>query len=174
VMRQARDFLQDAKAEARPESVVGMIEAAASLGLLGVKKDHIQLFLDLDQSADAVIADRLQIQKVLLSLIRNGIQAMAEAGRRHLTISSRQMEDGMVRITVADTGAGVSREALANLFRPFNSTKQGAAGVALSICRTIVEAHGGKIWLEERPEDGALFHFTLPAADVAGAAEAHG
>jgi two-component system sensor kinase FixL len=97
-------------------------------------------------------------------LIRNGIDAMIGSQRRRLRISSRRA-DAMVQISVEDTGSGIDQAVAERLFQPFITSKQSGMGVGLSICRTIVEAHSGKIWFEPVPTGGTAFHFTLPAAE---------
>jgi two-component system sensor kinase FixL len=116
----------------------------------------------LNQSSNLVLADKVQIQQVLLNLIRNAIDAMHDSPRRELLISTIAAEDGMLMVSVADTGTGISPEVSAQLFRPFVTTKRHGMGVGLSISRTIIEAHGGRIWIEPNPGGGTVFRFTLP------------
>jgi two-component system sensor kinase FixL len=109
------------------------------------------------------LADKVQIQQVLLNLMRNAIEAMENSERRELVISTASAPDDMIEITVTDTGAGISPEITAQLFQPFITTKRQGMGVGLSISRTIVEAHGGSIAPRPNPGGGTVFSFTLPA-----------
>ena len=112
-----------------------------------------------------MLADRVQIQQVLLNLIRNAMDAMEtsqSARSRHI---DRPREDEPVRISVADTGSGIAPEIAEQLFQPFITTKRQGMGVGLSISRTIVEAHAGRIWVEPNPSGGTIFHFTLAVVE---------
>src|SRR5581483_1846068 len=113
-----------------------------------------------DRGRDLVLADKVQVQQVLLNLIRNAIEAMQDSATRHLTISAAAA-DGIVTVSVADTGSGIGPDMMKQLFQPFVTTKREGMGVGLSICRTIVEAHGGRIWAEPNPDGGTVFRFTL-------------
>ena len=121
--------------------------------------------LSLDPQADQVFADRVQIQQVLLNLIRNGIDAMENMPRRALVISSDLNEEGWTRVSVTDSGGGITDAVREKLFQPFMTTKPQGMGVGLSISRSIIEAHGGRIWAETNPGGGTIFRFTLPPAD---------
>jgi two-component system sensor kinase FixL len=103
----------------------------------------------------------VQIQQVILNLMRNAMEAMEESDRRELVLSTVPGEAGMVAISVSDTGSGLAEEVASQLFLPFVTTKRHGMGVGLSISRTIVEAHGGRIWTEANPGGGTVFRFTL-------------
>jgi two-component system sensor kinase FixL len=140
-----------------------LVEEASALALVGVKERGVHVRFQLSRSNDLVFADKVQIQQVLLNLVRNAIEAMDDSPRRELLISTAQAGDGMLMISVADTGAGISPEVSDQLFRPFVTTKPHGMGVGLSISRTIVEAHGGRIWIEQNPGGGTVFRFTVRA-----------
>ena len=113
---------------------------------------------------DLVLADRVQIQQVLVNLFRNALEAMAQSPRRELIASNAKVEDDMIEIEVSDTGSGFHHDVKANLFQTFFTTKETGMGVGLSISRSIIEAHGGRMWAESNAAGGATFRFTLPAA----------
>jgi len=131
---------------------------------VGAKDQGVKVRFDLDTSNDLVFADKVQVQQVVLNLIRNAIEAMADTPQRQLVISSAAQDGQMVRISVADTGTGLSPEVLPQLFQPFVTTKQHGMGVGLSISKTIIEAHGGRLWAEPNPGGGTVFHVTLKLA----------
>ncbi|HZD89099.1 MAG TPA: ATP-binding protein, partial [Pseudolabrys sp.] len=106
-----------------------------------------------------------QIQQVLLNLIRNAMDAMEESPKRDLVITVASAHENLAEVSVADTGSGIQPEVAEQLFTPFVTTKRQGMGVGLSISRTIVEAHGGKIWVEPNPGGGTIFHFTLAAVN---------
>ena len=166
IIRRLRDFVARGENERRVESVSKLIEEASALALVGVKDQGVRVRYHFDPHVEHVLADKVQIQQVLLNLIRNAVEAMADGPRRDLTVSVSAGDDGMALIGVADTGHGLSDEVAAQLFVPFVTTKRHGMGVGLSISRTIVEAHGGRIWAEPAKEGGAIFRFTLPRVAV--------
>lgn len=165
IVRRLRDFMSHGEMERRPESLQRLITEANALALVGSREHGIDVKLTLDPSADKVFVDRIQIQQVLVNLIRNAIDAMMESETRCLAVSTARNADGLAEVTVADSGAGISDAIAARLFQPFVTSKESGMGIGLSICRTIVEAHGGRIWFEPGPERGTAFHFTLPSGE---------
>jgi len=163
VIRRLRDFVARGDSERRVEDVKKLVEEAGALALVGVKDKGVRVRFEFDPRAEFVLADKVQIQQVLLNLMRNAIEAMDESDRRELVVSTALAPDNMIEITVSDTGAGISPEIGAQLFQPFITTKRQGMGVGLSISRTIVEAHGGSIAPRANPEGGTVFSFTLPA-----------
>ena len=163
IIRRLRDFVARGESERRVEDVKKLVEEASALALVGAKDKGVRVRFDFDPHIDFVLADKVQIQQVLLNLMRNAIESMEGSGRLQLVVSTAAAPDEMVEISVADTGAGIAPEISAQLFQPFISTKRQGMGVGLSISRTIVEAHGGTIAPRPNPGGGTVFCFTLPA-----------
>jgi two-component system, LuxR family, sensor kinase FixL len=161
IIRRLRDFVARGETERRVEPLTKLIEEASALALVGAKERGIRVRFNIELSLEMVLADKVQVQQVLLNLIRNAIEAMEETDKRELTISAVPADGGMVLISVADTGPGIAPEIMSQLFQPFVTTKRQGMGVGLSISRTIIEAHGGRIWVEPNPGGGAVFHLTL-------------
>jgi two-component system sensor kinase FixL len=166
VIRHLREFVTRGENERRIENLQKLIEESSALALVGAKEKQVRVAFRLDPRAPLVLADRIQVQQVLLNLIRNALEAMQDAPRRELTVRTRAIrEEGLVAVLVTDTGAGITPDILRQLFQPFVTTKKHGMGVGLSICRTIIEAHGGKIWAESERGRGTTFTFTLRAVD---------
>jgi two-component system, LuxR family, sensor kinase FixL len=151
----------------RVENLSKLVEEASALALVGAKEQSVRVRFQLDPHADRVLADKVQIQQVLLNLMRNAIEAMAEVKRRELIVATETVGDGMIAVAVEDTGPCIAAEVANQLFQPFVTTKQHGMGVGLSISKTIIEAHGGRIWTEPTPGGGTTFRFTLRAATAA-------
>jgi C4-dicarboxylate-specific signal transduction histidine kinase len=141
------------------------------LELVGGELETHRILLrdDMHAGLPAVMAERVQLQQVLLNLIVNAIEAMSSViGReRHLRIASGLDEQANVRITVEDTGSGIAPALLDRIFDPFFTTKSNGMGLGLSICRSIIEAYGGRLWATPRSPNGAAFHLSLPGAETA-------
>jgi two-component system, LuxR family, sensor kinase FixL len=163
IVRRVRELVTRGTVTVQAETVALLVEEASVLGFVDAKLLGIEHRIELDPSGPWVLCDRIQIQQVLINLIRNAIEAIARADTREILISSRLAGD-RIEICVADTGPGIAPEHLDTLFSQFMTTKSGGMGIGLPISRTIVEAHGGQIWAENRPEGGAMFRFTLPKA----------
>jgi two-component system sensor kinase FixL len=160
IIRRLRDFVARGESERRVESIAKIAEEASALALVGAKDQGVRTQFAFDRGKDLVLADKVQVQQVLLNLIRNAIEAMQESPTRDLTIAAKA-GDGLVTVSVTDTGSGIGPDMMKQLFQPFVTTKREGMGVGLSICRTIVEAHGGRIWAEPNPGGGTIFRFTL-------------
>jgi two-component system, LuxR family, sensor kinase FixL len=163
VIRLLRQFVTKGETERRAESVDQLIEEALALALVGKRQLGIRVTLELDRTAPRVVVHAVQLQQVLLNLVRNAVEAMEHVDRRELVISTRSLA-GTVEVSVADTGLGLSPEVADRLFQPFVTTKKGGMGLGLSICREIVEAHHGRLTVAPQPEGGIVFRMSLPTA----------
>lgn len=162
IIRRLRDFVRRSDGEKRMEPLLTVIEEAIALGFAGMKSLGVKVELKIAPDATTAFIDKIQIQQVLVNLIRNGIEAMASVDKRRLTIATAPRDVDWVEIRVSDTGIGLSEEVRETLFQPFISTKSGGMGVGLSICRSIVEAHGGDLLAGNNEGGGAIFSLTLP------------
>jgi C4-dicarboxylate-specific signal transduction histidine kinase len=171
IVRHLRDFVTRGEADQRLQDTGKLIEEAGALALIGTRESGIQVSFRLAPQLPPVRVDRVQIQQVLLNLIRNAAEAMTQEGaaaeeapHRELVVTAVPTSTGEVEVSVADTGPGLPPEVADSLFEPFVTTKPDGMGVGLSICRTIVEAHGGRLWAEPNPGGGTVFRFRLPVA----------
>jgi signal transduction histidine kinase len=127
--------------------------------------------MEIDMAPDlpTVLADPVHLQQVLLNLILNAMDAVEDvaAARRKVTVRAQRHGAGEIEVAVEDSGPGIAPEGLGRLFEPFFTTKANGMGIGLSISRTIIEAHGGRIWAENNAGEGATFRFTLPLAEAA-------
>ena len=176
IIRRLRDFLARGESERRIESLTKLVQEACALALVGAKEHGVRARYVFDPRADRVLVDRVPVQQVILNLVRNALDAVVDQPRRELLVETVATSDGMAMVSVTDTGPGVDAAAAARLFQPFVTTKAAGMGVGLSISRTIVESHGGRIWTEPNPEGGAIFRFTVGLAphgegDAAGDAK---
>jgi PAS domain S-box-containing protein len=172
IVRRVRDFVVRRTVEMKEESVKSIVEEACAFALIGVKANGARVGLRFDPKASQVLADRVQIQQVLVNLLRNSIEAMADVKRRELRVTTTLINAETIEIAVADTGTGLAKGVADRLFEPFVSTKRDGMGLGLSICRSIVEAHGGRLRSEPNPGGGAIFRFTLAAISRTGEADA--
>ena len=161
IVGRLRRLVDKGETEHAPEDVAATIDEAVALIELG--STDVALRRDVDPRLTPVVIDKVQIQQVLINLMRNAAEAMRHSPRREIVVSAQAVE-GMVELAVADTGPGLPQEVVDRLFQPFVSTKPDGMGVGLSICRAIVEAHGGRIWADGNPAGGTVFRFTLPGA----------
>jgi two-component system, LuxR family, sensor kinase FixL len=155
IIRRLRDFVARGETERRIESIIKkLLEEASALALVGTRDRGVRVTYRFDPTLDLVLVDKVQIQQVILNLVRNAIEAMEQSDRRELTIATERDPDGMAAVKVTDTGTGISPDVAAQLFQPFITSKPHGLGVGLSISRTIVESHGGRITVEPNPQGG--------------------
>ena len=168
IIRRLREFIARRDTEMTVEPVDSIIHDAVALALVGVQRVDVGVVYDLDPAANRMLADRVQIQQVLVNLLRNSVEALAPLPKdqQEVRITSRAVSDELLEISVRDSGPGIPQGVLSRMYTPFTSTKgEGGMGIGLSICRRIVEAHGGQIVAENMPDGGACFRFTLPRVD---------
>jgi two-component system sensor kinase FixL len=161
IIRRLRDLAKKNESEKRRESVPATIEEAAALALVGVGQ-KLKLDIRVAEDASEAVIDKIQIQQVLINLMRNAVEAMASMARRELSVTASRLNE-MVEIRVTDNGPGLPETVRARLFEPFVTTKPDGMGVGLSVCRAIVEAHGGELHGGDAPGGGTVFRFTIPA-----------
>ncbi len=148
--------------EMKRDSLRSILEEAAALGLAGSKEKGIKPLFDYQAEADTVLVDRVQIQQVLVNLIRNASEAMRPVERKELTIRTTMLDPESLAVEVADTGPGISEDIAQQLFQPFVTSKPGGMGIGLAISKRIIEAHDGEISVWRNENGGATFRFTLP------------
>jgi two-component system sensor kinase FixL len=170
IVRRLRELVARGTAAVRREELPKLIDEAGVIAFVDANFLGVTPRMDLDPAAHWVEADRIQIQQVLINLIRNAVQAVKDSAIREVMVCTKRTSPGQIEVSVADTGEGIPASVREGLFSPFQGTKAEGLGIGLSISRTIVEAHGGKIWAEDREGGGSVFRFTLPAVpDKAGA-----
>lgn len=166
ICHKLRGFMARTPVQARMHAAEEIIDAAVRLIAAEAREKSIAVETNVTPGL-AVFVDRVQLQQVLSNLLVNGVQAIASAGdavERRLTLTARPDEGEMVVFSVTDTGLGIDAQAAGMLFQPFATSKQEGMGMGLSISRSIVEAHGGRIWVDTASGTGTSFHFTLPGA----------
>jgi C4-dicarboxylate-specific signal transduction histidine kinase len=164
VISRIRSLIKKASTEKAPVQLNEVAQEMAALAESQASRNHVRVSMELMPDMPAVLGDRIQIQQVVLNLIMNGIEAMTiVTGReRQLTIRTQMEHGDVARVSICDTGIGVSAENIGRLFEPFFTTRSDGIGMGLPISRSIIEAHGGRLWAESTVGQGSIFHFTLP------------
>ncbi len=163
IIRQLRKFIAKGETEHQPEAINPVVREAVDLAMVGHQRQQVTLTLAFADDLPEVMIDRVQIQQVLINLVRNSIEALADVdGDPALTLRTARASGGTVQIDVVDTGPGLPDLVAERLFQPFVTTKHGGIGIGLSICKTIIDAHGGKLWATAPTEGGTAFHVSLP------------
>jgi PAS domain S-box-containing protein len=162
IIRRLRQFVVGGETERRVEVLPSMIEEAGGLVLSSIAPLALHLSFEFDDRARHVLVNRIQVQQVLVNLIRNAFEAMADQGSREVTLATKPLDNGTIQVTVADIGPGIPDDISDRLFEPFVSSKHDGMGLGLSISRSIIEAHDGRLTAEPRPLGGTIFRFTIP------------
>ena len=163
IIRRLREFVTRGETEKCVENLPTLIQDASDLASAGAGVHGIQVSLQFDPRAEKVFGSRIQLQQVIVNLMRNAYEAMVESERRELDVVTLLSDDEMIEITIADRGPGLPDEIAEHVFEPFHTTKQNGMGLGLSICRSIVEDHRGKLRYQPNRGGGACFRVTLPA-----------
>jgi len=163
IIRHLRSFISKGDSEHRSEDLNKVVEEATALGLVGAKESGVSVRWALHRDPLPVIIDKVQIQQVVFNLVRNSIEAMAEQPLPHdMLVSTGLADKSTAEVSVTDTGPGLATKVQAQLFQPFVTTKEKGMGLGLSICRSIIDGHGGRMWAEPNADRGVTFRFTLP------------
>ncbi len=162
IIQRMRQFIQKGETEHQLEDINKVVEEASALALVGARESGILVRMELSAGLPPLTLDRIQIQQVVLNLVRNATEALAGCKRRELAIRTGQPSDAAVMVEVADTGPGLNEGVKNQLFQPFVTTKPKGMGLGLSISRSIIEAHGGRLQGGANPDGGVTFRFSLP------------
>ena len=168
IIRRLRGFTRMKETKRTPVGLNSLVKEAVRFVEAEARDKGITLVLDLADALPEVVVDAIQIEQVILNLLRNGMDAMTRANRADdatLTIKTKAGEARTVLLSVSDTGPGLSKEIMGRIFDPFFTTKPQGMGMGLSISRSIIEAHKGRLWADDLCRDGATFHFTLPSTN---------
>jgi len=164
IIRRLRDFVRKQDPRRLPVDINEIAKEAVAFAATEARHSAVTTRLELVDQAPPVLADGIQIQQVILNLVRNAIEAMKDGtvAKRELTVRLSLLETGMVEVAIRDTGKGLPADAFERMFDPFFTTKSTGMGIGLSISRSIIEAHGGRLWATANPDCGVTFRFTLP------------
>ena len=165
IIRSLREFIKRGETLRQPEPLPSLLAEGAALAFIGTDSRGIDMDVQVDRHVDLVLANRVQLQQVIINLVRNAVDAMQDSPARILRLTAAPADDGKVEVVVADSGPGLDPAMSRTLFTPFTTTKANGMGVGLSISQTIVEGHGGRIWATPSQWGGTAFHFTLDRAD---------
>jgi two-component system sensor kinase FixL len=168
IIHRLRQFIAKGETERALEDLNAVVEEASALALIGTAGKRIAVRRAFAADLPPVLIDRVQIHQVVTNLLRNSIDALAEVERREIVLATRRAGADAIEVTVADSGPGLDPALAGRLFQPFVTTKPEGIGIGLSICRSIVDAHGGRLWASANPEGGTTFHIRLPILRAGG------
>ncbi len=162
IIRRLREFIEKREANQTPEDINCVVSDAMALALVGAADANVKVETRFFPDIPGVFMDKIQIEQVMVNLLRNAVEAMENSDRRILHVSTEVLDEDFVQVAVADTGPGLPDEVRGRVFQPFVTTKNAGLGMGLSICRSIIEAHGGRIAYASNAGGGTIFRFTLP------------
>jgi len=164
IIRRLRSFIEKREPHRVPEDLGRTVDDAIRLGMAYADERGIQLRLDVAPDLPPALIDRIQIQQVVVNLIKNAAEAMSTCAHREIHVTVAAAAADFLQVSVADTGPGIESEIADKLFDAFVTTKKSGMGMGLNICRSIVEAHGGRLWAEANAGGGTVFRFNIPVA----------
>ncbi len=167
VIRRIRSLISKEAPQRGPVQINEVVQEAVALGELQAVRHGVSVELELTLDLPLILGDKIQLQQVILNLMRNGIESMSGIDNRprRLLIRSREQQGGQILVLIQDTGIGVKADVMNLLFEPFFTTRSQGIGMGLPISRSIIEAHGGRLWAESTVDQGSVFQFTLPTAE---------
>jgi C4-dicarboxylate-specific signal transduction histidine kinase len=167
VIKRIRSLISKEAPQRGPVQINEVVQEAVALGELQAVRHGVSVELELAPDLPEILGDKIQLQQVILNLMRNGIESMTaiDYRPRRLIICSREQQVGQILVSIQDSGIGVDADVMDRLFEPFFTTRSQGIGMGLPISRSIIEAHGGRLWAESTAGQGSFFQFTLPTAD---------
>jgi PAS domain S-box-containing protein len=164
IIRRMRDMVKKSDPKCLPVSLHELIEETRAFADIEAQRASTQITVILPENLPRIVVDRIMIEQVLLNLVKNGIESMNDMpiDRRRLTIKAKVIDDRMLEIAVTDQGHGLAEADIERIFAPFYTTKPDGMGIGLAICRSIIEFHQGRLWLEAGRDGGTIFRFTVP------------
>ena len=164
IIRRMRDMVKKSDPKREPIALDELVDEARAFADIEAQRTGTQISVELPENLPKIVVDRIMIEQVLLNLVKNGIESMHNVPfeRRRLFIEARLADERMLEVIVADQGHGLAEEDVEKIFAPFYTTKPEGMGIGLAICRSIIEFHQGRLWVEARREGGTAFHFTVP------------
>ncbi|MBB5019531.1 hypothetical protein HNQ59_002833 [Chitinivorax tropicus] len=167
IIRRIREFVKTSEPNRETCEIADIIEASIGFADIDARKNSVNISLNLDEQLPRVIADKIMIEQVLINLVRNAIEAMhaTPLNDRNLLVRVIRLRNDQLEVAVIDRGHGIAPDKKARLFEPFFTTKPQGMGMGLNICRSIIEFHQGQLWVEDNPDGGTIFRFTLPTAN---------
>jgi C4-dicarboxylate-specific signal transduction histidine kinase len=164
IIRRMRDMVKKSDPNRQPVALGELVDEARAFADIEAQRSSTQLQVDIPENLPKIVVDRIMIEQVLHNLIKNGIEAMhgTPIERRKLSIEARQVDDRLVEVSITDQGHGIREGDDEKIFAPFFTTKSEGMGIGLAICRSIIEFHQGRLWVEARREGGSVFRFTVP------------
>ncbi|MBS1141655.1 MAG: sensor signal transduction histidine kinase [Proteobacteria bacterium] len=173
IIRRMRDMVKKGDPNRQPIALEELVDETRAFADIEAQRTGTQIIVDLPENLPRIVVDRIMIEQVLLNLVKNGIEAMNDVpfDRRQLTLQAKLVDERMLEITVTDQGHGLAEEDIEKIFAPFYTTKPEGMGIGLAICRSIIEFHQGRLWVEPRREGGTVFHFTVPIEETVEASD---